>query len=199
MKNTAKQFYIYVHCRPDGEPFYVGKGHSTTRSRGRAYDLAPSHRKNPHHKNVVAKHGKEKILIYTHNCESEQQAHEHEVWMIAYFGRKNLVNGTDGGEGVSGLKHTPHTPEFRKALAERNRGNQYGLGNKNAIGNKRTYSSKERAGRSARMIGNQYSFNRKHTPEELAAMSKGISEAWTPKRRTAQAERMRGNKYSVKN
>ena len=22
-----KQFYTYLHCKPDGTPFYVGKGH----------------------------------------------------------------------------------------------------------------------------------------------------------------------------
>lgn len=203
MKPLQKQFYIYVHCRPatiqhpHGEPFYVGKSYSTKKLYGRGYDLAPSHRRNPHHKNVVSKHGKENIIIHTHNCKSESHSHANERWMIAYFGRENLVNLTDGGEGVSGLKHTPHTPEFRRALAERNRGNKYAIGNKNALGNKRTYSSKERAGRSVRMLGNQHNLNRKHTPKELTAMSKGIRKAWTPERRAAQAKIMQDNKYAL--
>ncbi len=98
-----KQFYIYIHCRPNGEPFYVGKGKGF-----RAYDF--THRKQ-HHKNVIAKHGKERILIYTRNCESEAQAHAHEIWMIAWCRAQGyrLTNMTDGGEGMSGHKHTKQT------------------------------------------------------------------------------------------
>ena len=103
MKPLQKQFYIYIHCRPDGEPFYVGKGQSVNRRRGRAYKFF--RRENPHYNSVIVKHGKENILIYTRNCKSEKQANEHEVWMIAHLGRHDkglgqLVNMTDGGDGT---------------------------------------------------------------------------------------------------
>ena len=100
-----KQYYIYVHCRPNEEPFYIGRGFDYR------YKLYPCLRKsNKHHGNVVTKYGKENILIYTRNCESEQQSKDHEIWMIAY-GRAqgwNLVNYSDGGEGRSGLVMLPH-------------------------------------------------------------------------------------------
>jgi len=98
-----KQFYVYLHCKPDGTPFYVGKG-----SGRRAYVLNFSSRRNRGHHNIIIKHGKENILIYTRDCVSEAQAHEHEIWMIAWCRAQGyrLVNATNGGEGVSGYKWT---------------------------------------------------------------------------------------------
>lgn len=94
-----KQFYIYVHCRPNGEPFYVGKGS------GKRARLFSSNR-TLFYKNIVAKYGRENILVYTRNCESEQQAHKHEVWMIVWCRAQGyrLTNMSDGGEGSSGHK-----------------------------------------------------------------------------------------------
>lgn len=99
----VKRFYVYIHCRPDGTPFYVGKG--TRSSRSREFVCG----RNQHHKNIVAKHGKENIKIYVRYCDSEAQAFEHEIWLIAY-GRTHgwtLVNVTDGGEGQSGYIVSP--------------------------------------------------------------------------------------------
>ena len=98
---TSHEFYIYVHCRPSGEPFYVGKGDNK-----RAWQFKKSKR-NKHHQNIVAKYGQDNIQIYTYTCKSEQHAFECEIWMIAY-GRSQgwrLTNQTDGGEGASGNKH----------------------------------------------------------------------------------------------
>ena len=96
-KYKTKQYYVYVKCRPDGKPFYVGKGHA-----GRA----DATKRNPHHDNVVKKYGKENILIYKLNCQSEKQAFEYEIWMIAWCKTQGhrLTNMTDGGEGSSGCK-----------------------------------------------------------------------------------------------
>lgn len=96
-----KQFYIYVQCRPSGEPFNVGKGQGK-----RAYDF--KHNRNRHFKNIVKKHRAANIIVHVRNCKSEKQAHQHEIWMIAY-GRSQgwqLCNQTDGGEGMSGYVHT---------------------------------------------------------------------------------------------
>ncbi len=45
---------------------------------------------------------------------TEEEAHRHEIYMIAVFGRKDLgegilLNFTDGGEGSSGHRHTEET------------------------------------------------------------------------------------------
>lgn len=96
-----KQFYIYVHCKPNGDPFYIGKGHLC-----RTREI--NHGRNQHHKNVVSKYGVENIKIFILECDNEMQAFNHEVWLIAY-GRAHgwpLVNQTDGGEGASGAIRT---------------------------------------------------------------------------------------------
>ena len=92
-----KQFYVYVHCKPDGTPFYVGKG-----SGRRAYDLGYGSRKNKGHACIVGHHNKKNLLVFTRNCESEQQAFEHERWMKKWCDSQGyrLVNTTDGGEGA---------------------------------------------------------------------------------------------------
>jgi hypothetical protein len=111
-----KKFYVYIHCKPNGDPFYVGKGNGK-----RSHDFY--HGRSNWHKRVVAKiGGKEHVKIYVRNCDSEQQAHEHEIWLIAY-GRVHgwpLVNMTDGGEGTSGLKRGPLSQERKNQISKWN-------------------------------------------------------------------------------
>lgn len=114
-----KQFYIYVHCRPDGEPFHIGKG--------TGYRITDFTNRNTYHKRVVAKYGRKNILIYKLECESEQQAHAFEKWMIAY-GRVQswkLTNLSDGGEGNVGFKHSKNECAIR---SKRLKGNKHGMG-----------------------------------------------------------------------
>ena len=123
-----KQFYVYTHARPDGSVFYVGKGHGKRAGRFSV--------RNPHHKNVVAKHGRQRIIVSKVNCKNEQCAFDLEQWMIR-IARKmgiGLVNRTNGGEGSTGLvmsqearaqifaslmgrKGTPHTPESKAKIS----------------------------------------------------------------------------------
>jgi len=95
MSEAARQFYTYLHCRPDGSPFYVGKGRGK-----RAFDLR---RRNPHHRNVVAKYGQENIKVFVFPCGSEIESLSDEVLQISQLRRDGceLVNQTDGGDGVS--------------------------------------------------------------------------------------------------
>jgi hypothetical protein len=103
-------FYTYLHCKPDGMPFYVGKGSNGRGHSKRHSDFINS--RNQHHKNTVAKHGKENILVFVFPCESEEQALADEIQQIAQLRNEGyaLCNISDGGDSVmSGKKHTPET------------------------------------------------------------------------------------------
>jgi formylmethanofuran dehydrogenase subunit E len=94
----AKQFCVYIHKRPNGEPFYIGKGLLS-----RAYDFAPS-RRTEWHKNIVKKYGRDNIIVHVIPCMYEKEAFELEQVHIK-IARENgykLANLTDGGEGASG-------------------------------------------------------------------------------------------------
>jgi hypothetical protein len=122
----------YLHCRPDGSPFYVGKG-----TRKRMGDMTT---RNPRHKNTTDKYGRINILKGFMECSTEQIALDLEVGIIKCFRRMgvDLANYSDGGEsGVSGYKWTDaqrlkqskaHTGKVltdlqKKAIGDANRGN----------------------------------------------------------------------------
>lgn len=87
--------FAYVHCKPDGVPFYVGKG-----SLRRVKYLGE---RNNHHKATVTKYGKANILIGMLECSNEDIAFELEKGLIKCLRRMDvkLANYTDGGEGGS--------------------------------------------------------------------------------------------------
>jgi hypothetical protein len=98
MKND---FYTYAYLRPDGTPYYVGKG-----SGERAF-----HRKG-HRMKVPPK---DRILFLKRGL-TEKEAFKHEKYMIAVMGRKDLGTGilrnlTDGGEGTSGAVKSKETKD----------------------------------------------------------------------------------------
>lgn len=97
-----KQFCVYTHKKPNGEPFYIGKGLVS-----RAYDFSPS-RRTEWHKNIVQKYGRNNILIEIVLCDDEAQAFslEKEKILEARNSGITLANITDGGEGASGRKIT---------------------------------------------------------------------------------------------
>lgn len=94
--SQEKQFYVYVHRYASGpkqgEVFYVGKGKGNR--------LKSISKRNPHWRNIVNKYGfTHHIMAHFHN---EECAFSFERALIAFYGRENLCNMTDGGEGVSG-------------------------------------------------------------------------------------------------
>lgn len=94
-----KQFYVYLHCKPNGDPFYVGKGCGM-----RAFRVTRTD--NAHHAHVVAKYGQENILIYVFPCDSEAAAFDKEIdWIrvLRDFGYK-LANHLDGGDNPPSRK-----------------------------------------------------------------------------------------------
>jgi hypothetical protein len=54
---SVAEHYAYIHCKPDGTPFYVGKG-SGDRFR-------VSGARNPYYRRTVNKYGAKNILIGT--------------------------------------------------------------------------------------------------------------------------------------
>ena len=99
--------FAYIHCKPNGVPFYVGKG-----ALRRVKYLGE---RNPFHKAVIAKYGAQNILIGFMECSSEKIAFELEKGIIKILRENNikLCNFTDGGEGGSNPQ-----PETRKKLSE---------------------------------------------------------------------------------
>lgn len=113
--------YVYQHRREsDGRVFYVGKG--TVRARlkeqvcERAFDRSS---RNPHWMRVVAKHGVSVEIIASFQADSDAQ--EFERFLIAQYGRDNLVNMTDGGDGCAGLSASDSARAKLSVLAKRPR------------------------------------------------------------------------------
>lgn len=100
-------FYTYAYLRKDDRtPYYVGKGCGK-----RAYDS--SH-------NVKVPDDNGRIIFLKQNL-TEEEAFNHEKYMIAVLGRKDLGTGilrnmSDGGEG-----HSNPSPEARRKNAESSR------------------------------------------------------------------------------
>jgi len=100
-------FYTYFHTRNDtGAVFYVGKGQGR-----RAHDVY----RNPHWKNIVAKHGH--TVHFAMTGLSEIEAFEHEKFLILCFKDMGvaLTNMTHGGEGAAGYRHTPENIAANRA------------------------------------------------------------------------------------
>lgn len=106
-----KRFCVYIHKRPTGEPFYIGKGLIS-----RAYDFAPS-RRTVWHRNIVNKYGRSHIIVQVIPCMYETEAFELEKVhiQIARSAGHQLVNLTNGGEGAAGK---PATERQKAALAK---------------------------------------------------------------------------------
>lgn len=87
-------FYAYIHCKPDGVPFYVGKGHGK-----RSHSM---NNRSRWHKGIVKKYGPPLVAVLP--CSTETTSFELEKGLIKCLRRSGVVicNLTDGGEGSSG-------------------------------------------------------------------------------------------------
>ena len=97
MQENQKDFYVYIHRKPTGEIFYVGKGTKTRASR-----LDRKH--NQRHTRIISKYGRENVRVSSMLCISNEHACNLEIRLIKALrdGGVDLCNVTAGGEGALG-------------------------------------------------------------------------------------------------
>jgi len=117
IQRNMRKFYTYLHCKPDGTPFYVGKGCCSINGRERSHHFK---NRGEYHNRVTKKYGKENILVFVFPCGSEAQALSDERQQIAQLRSEGykLCNHTDGGEGLKGFKHSDETRAKISAAAK---------------------------------------------------------------------------------
>lgn len=97
------RYYVYVHRRADdARIFYVGKGSHPDRATERSS-------RNRHWQAIVAKHGLTVELVAHFETDALSQQMERDL--IAWYGRENLANMTDGGDGCAGIIPSKETRE----------------------------------------------------------------------------------------
>lgn len=103
-------YHVYVDKRPDGIVFYVGKGKKNR--------VEKQVKRNIHWQRTVEKHcGFQREVVFSTDIEEEAFAKEREL--IAFYGRANLCNMTDGGEGQCGVRFTD---ERKQEISKRFKG-----------------------------------------------------------------------------
>lgn len=105
-------YYVYLYVKPDGTPFYIGKGkedrylyHLQEAKKSRTKD---SNKLKINTIRKILKQGLEPQIRFIDTDLSEEQAFELEEFLIKEIGRIDLGTGTltnltNGGEGLSGL------------------------------------------------------------------------------------------------
>lgn len=149
---TPVGFYAYLWLRPDGTPYYAGKGKDSRAFIHEGHRFAP-----PLHPNHI------RIFLLP----TEAAAFAFERMLIQLFGRKDVGTGclrnfTDGGEGTSGCIQTP---EHRRKNSEAQKGNRRHLGF--------IHSTETRAKMSRAAQG------RKKSQDHRANIGKANHEFWT--------------------
>lgn len=108
LKECRDHFYLYVLCRPDGQPFYIGKGKGSRvfHHEREALGVGKSHKLNVI-RSIARKGGVVRYRVLG-RFQDEQNCLAKEIEEIQRIGRHDLGTGpltnlTEGGEGVSGL------------------------------------------------------------------------------------------------
>jgi len=168
--------YTYAYLREDRTPYYIGRG--TGR---RAF-------KNHHHISVPPR---DRVLFLKTDLTFAESV-DHERYMIAVLGRKDLGTGilrnlTDGGEGAQNL-----SPETRQKISEAN------------LGRPLSEEHKARISEAARNMSDETKVkiaeaSRNRSPETRAKLSAaGKARRLTPEHRAKIAEAARNASSEVK-
>ena len=181
-------FYTYAFLREDRTPYYIGKG-----SGNRAYE------KTGRPCGVPA--NKDRILILKKNL-SEEEAFQHEKYLIFVLGRKDLGTGilhnkTNGGEGASGRIVSE---EIRQKISKKQIGKRMSVisrqrmsvsqrGNQNACG---TRTEEQRKNNSNAQRGKKLSDSHK---SQISKTMTGKSKSKTHRDRIGLAKK--GNQYAL--
>lgn len=109
-------YYVYLHRKPSGEIFYIGKG-----KKARAYDKSG---RSAHWQSLVSKYGYEIEILYKDLSEIESFQIEVDVIGMLKLTRQGgtLINQTLGGVGAKGIFCNEHTKKLR---SKRMRGNNH--------------------------------------------------------------------------
>lgn len=109
-------FYVYLLVRPNKKVFYVGKGKN---DRIFQHEIEARRGHKCHKCNVIRKIWRNggQIQRYTVlTTENEQEAFDYEIELITQYGRKNLTNLTDGGDGATGRVVPDHIKAHMKEI-----------------------------------------------------------------------------------
>lgn len=114
-------YYVYVLARPNGKPFYVGKGKN---DRLFAHEREARSECRCHKCNVIRKiwrTGKQVQRFTVLTTEDEAEAYAYERELIALYGRDTLCNQTNGGEGGASIGRAI-SDETRAKLSQKLKG-----------------------------------------------------------------------------
>jgi len=119
-----KIYYVYVlELSSNGEVFYVGKGIKNRYKEHRKRAVNDKRNYYVYNKiNSLWKQGldyTERIIFRTYD---ENLAYEREKDYIKMFGKENLCNLTDGGDGSGFVSHSEET---KKKIGDKNRGRKH--------------------------------------------------------------------------
>lgn len=172
-------FYAYIHCKPDGTPFYVGKGAiERVRLRKRKH--------NKWHQNVVNKYGQENILVGSLECSSEETSFDLEKGLIKRLKLMGveIVNQTNGGDGRSG---SVVSEDVKKKISEKLKGSKNFLGQK--------HSPEARAKISKSLLGNKRGYGKIFTEEHRKKLKiAGMGRLFSEETKAKIASKLFGNK-----
>lgn len=213
LAQNKNRFYVYGLWRPDKQNiFYIGKGRS---SRVFGHFKVSDGAHNLRKQNIIRIVGIENVRFWIRFCEDEKSAFDMERTLIAQYGRKQLCNLTEGGEGASGRACSEETKQKLKArkvgyvpdgeaikrgwTPEKRRVHSV-LQKKLAA--ERTYTAEQRK-RFGHRKGIKLSFDnienmkKSWTLERREEYSDRLKKSWTPEKRKALSELQTGKKLSL--
>lgn len=172
-----KNAYVYRHIRKDtNEVFYIGIG-INSKSYKVPYNRANSKRNRSEFWHYIVNKTDYNVEIVFDNL-TRNEACEKEIELIAFYGRRDLNNGTlvnmtDGGDGLSG--HV-FSEDHKKKIGEKHKGRIFSEDTRRKMSvsaKSKILTEDHKQNISKALIGNKYSLGFKHTEET----KKKVSEA----------------------